>query len=108
MRVRAETVDGGIEQSIILAEDGTVRREEEFDVGCADSLEAPDEVGQIRPVVGVDDTHAPIPEDVVAGKQEVAHPHRELAGRMTRRTPDLQLLISDPDPVPFIDRAMRA
>ena len=49
MRVRAETGDGGIEESIILAKDGTVRREEEFDVGCADPLEALDEIERFDP-----------------------------------------------------------
>ncbi len=48
-------------------------------------------------MVGVDDADAAIPEDVVAGEEQVAHPDRELAGRMAGRAPDFQGLVADRD-----------
>ena len=49
-----------------------------------DSLQAGDEIHQARAVVGVDHADAAVAEDVVAGKEQVAHPQRELAVGVAR------------------------
>ena len=71
-------------------------REQELDIGVADSLQAGDEFDQVRPVVGVDDADAAISEDIIAREQQVTHPQGELAGGMTGRAPDLQVLVAEP------------
>ena len=91
-------------QSVILAEDRTVRGEQVLDVGLADADQAGDEVDEVRAVVSVDDPDAAVAEDVVAGEEQVAHPQGELAGGVAGRAPDLQLLVADPDSVPLVDR----
>ena len=68
-----------------------MRGEQVVGVAGADALQAGDEIGQVRAVMGVDDAHAAVAEDVVAREEEVAHPERELAGRMSGRAPDFEL-----------------
>ena len=46
-------------------------------------------------MMGVDHADAPIPKNVVARKKQVAHPQRELTGRVSRGTPDFQGLVAD-------------
>ena len=93
MGVALEPRDGRFEQLVVLAEDRAVGGEQVFDIAGEDSLEARDEVNQARAVVGVDHADAAVAEDVVAGKEQVSHPERELAGRMPGRAPDCRVLL---------------
>ena len=43
----------------------------------------------------VDHADTAVTENVVAGKEQVSHPQRELAGRVARRAPDFERLVAD-------------
>src|SRR5262249_32172359 len=71
--------DCAVDQPVILAKHRAVAGQEPLDVAGLDPLQRLDEIGDVAAVMGVDRANATIAEQIVAGKEQVAHPERELA-----------------------------
>src|SRR5262249_35477197 len=97
-----QTVDRLLNDAFVTPEDRPVAGQQEGGVVAQDALQRADEGGDIRAVMGVDDTDAAVLVDVVPTEEKIPHLEAQLSFRVAGGVPYFELLILDREDIALV------